>query len=152
MYYFCYFLHRILLYFLCFNLLVSTTVAFFQLRTYMIIVVGWYLLLSCDRIWKRNYWSLLFVIYCCFHCCQNLHPMQCCLTTVYLCSNITILLSNFALQQTGKLQIFDLVSAKLLESIDAHDEAVTTMCLSSEKVRILLWVYTVNNFFVLFYA
>ncbi|KAJ6658330.1 hypothetical protein lerEdw1_020602 [Lerista edwardsae] len=35
--------------------------------------------------------------------------------------------------KTGKLQLFDLASGTLLESVDAHDGAVWSMCLSSDQ-------------------
>jgi len=40
----------------------------------------------------------------------------------------------FVFCQSGKIQIFDLASGSLLETTDAHDGALWSMCLSPDQV------------------
>lgn len=43
-------------------------------------------------------------------------------------------LCSFCVSQTGKLQLCDLASGNLLETIDAHDGALWSMSLSPDQV------------------
>lgn len=42
--------------------------------------------------------------------------------------------AHFVSSQTGKLQLYDLASGNLLETIDAHDGALWSMSLSPDQV------------------
>lgn len=43
-------------------------------------------------------------------------------------------LCSFCVPQTGRLQLYDLASGTLLETIDAHDGALWSMSLSPDQV------------------
>lgn len=43
-------------------------------------------------------------------------------------------LCSFCLPQTGRLQLYDLASGTLLETVDAHDGALWSMSLSPDQV------------------
>ena len=54
---------------------------------------------------------------------------------------------RFSFLQSGKLQIFDISSATLLESEDAHSGAVWSMCMAPDKVGCNRYYLTVKGLY-----